>query len=246
MPPFSIRTRGNWKPHLLFIKLMNHPTQNLQLHIYKTDGSRVTFTQNEADRVNRILDEFQPSWIFTREQITIAGGNSLTSFAVGQVVRIDLVSESPTHWKLPSEIVDAVELTETEFRALLQNPELGDRWDHARAQDASVVAFLEMEMDGQSPLFLALEIPREPPADRPEAILPVLATPALCFRMRTGGIAALNLRHLLGFTLFPTPQKTPPEAWPAYRTKGPQLTSPTRSSHEPAGGRPLPSSFQPD
>ena len=227
---------------------MNHPTQGLQIHIHKTDGSVTTFTQSEANLVNSIVNEFQPTQLFNREKIIIAGDNALTSFPARQVVRIDLVSEPPFHWILPPGIVDAVELTETEFRALLQNPELGDRWDQARAQNASVVAFLEVEMAGQPPLFLALEVPLEPPVDRPEAILyPLypLTLPGLCFRMRTGGIASLNLVHLLRFTLFPAPQQTPAEAWPAHSANGPQPDRVAGDSRAQINGKPQLSRFAP-
>ena len=205
---------------------MNHPTQSLQIQIHKVDGPMEIFTQSEADLVNRIVNEFQPARIFTREKIIIADGNSLTSFPVSKLVRIDLVSGSSFHWILPPEIVDAVELTETEFRTQVQNPELGDWWNQAQAQETSVVAFLDVEMTGQQPLFLALEVPLEPLVDRPEAILyplyPLTTAPTLCFRMRTGGIAALNLLHLIRFTLFPAPQPAPAEAWPAHQANGSQ------------------------
>jgi len=59
---------------------MNHPTQSLQIQIHKVDGPMEIFTQSEADLVNRIVNEFQPARIFTREKIIIADGNSLTSF----------------------------------------------------------------------------------------------------------------------------------------------------------------------
>lgn len=207
-----------------------------------------TFTQSEAVLVNSILNEFQPARIFSREKIFIAGGNSLVSFPVRQVVRIDLVSEQLSHLILPPGIVDAVELPETEFRALLQNPELHDQWDQARAQNASVVAFLEVELAGQQPLFLALEVPLEPPDDRPEAILyPLypLTLPALCFRMRTGGIAGLNLLHLMRFTLFPAPQQTPAEAWFALPADGSPRDRFAGNLHARVDGQPQVSRFPP-
>ena len=228
---------------------MNHSTQDLEIHIHTVDGSIERFIQSEASLVKRILNEFQPARIFAREKIIIAGGNSLTSFPAHQVVRINLVSEPSPHWILPSEIVNAVELTETEFRALLQNPELGDQWNQARAQDASVVAFLDVEMAGQQPLFLALEAPLEPPTDQPEEILhPLypLTTPALCFRMQTGGIAALNLLHLTRFTFFPTPQQTPMVAWPAHRAVGSQPKYQAGNFRGSVDGRPLHPHFLPD
>ncbi len=218
---------------------MNHSAQDLEIHIHKVDGSIERFIQSEAGLVKRILNEFQPDRIFARDKITIAGVNSLTSFPVRQVVRIDLVSEPSPHWILPPEIVNAVEVTETEFWSLLQDPELGDRWNQARTQDASVVAFLDVEMAGQQPLFLALEVPLEPPTEQPEAILYPLKTPALWFRMQTGGIAALNLLHPTRFTFFPAPQQTPMVAWPAYRAGGSQPKYQAGNFRGSVDGRPL-------
>lgn len=138
---------------------------------------------------------------------------------------------------LPPGLVDAVELAETEFQSLLRNPELGSRWDDARALDASVIAFLELDMVGQPPLFLVEEVPLEPQADQSAAFLRPLATPALCFRMRTGGVAVLNLLHLMGFTLFPSPQEALLDAWPATRAGtlrlayGPETSPATGDAH---------------
>jgi len=226
---------------------MNNPIQSLQIHIHKVDGSVETFTQSEAGQVNRILNEFQPVRIFTREKIIIADSDSLTSFPTSQVVRIDLVSEPSPHPILSQGIVNALELAETEFRALLQNPELGERWHQARARQASVVAFLDVEMAGQQPLFLASEVPLSPPVDRPEAMLhPLypLTIPALCFRMRNGGVAVLNLFHLKRFTLFPSSQPAPVEAWSACRAKNMQHRHPAQGFRGPADSQPLPSFLQ--
>jgi len=195
---------------------MTSPTPNLEIHLHNVDGSLEKYIQSETDRIQQVLNDFQPAQIFCREHIIIAVENSLTIYATRQVVRIDLVSESSVHWVLPPGIVEAVELTEAEFRALHQDPEMIDRWKQAQAQDTSLVAFLQLETAGQPPLFLAMEI-QLPPPDGLETVLPLLAAPALCFRMRNGGVAALNLAHLVRFTFFPALQPPPPNAWPANR-----------------------------
>jgi hypothetical protein len=217
---------------------MDHQPQNLEIRIHKVDGSIERFIQSEAALIERILNEFQPARIFVREKIIIADSNSLTSFPTRQVVRIDLVSEPPFQLILPPGIVDAEELTETEWRARLQNAQPGNRLNQARAQDASVVVFLDVKMAGQQPLFLTLEVCLELLTDQPEAILyPLypLATPALCFRMRSGGVAILNLVHLTRFTLFPAPPRTPMVTWPANWAKDPQLERHTPDLHGPMG-----------
>jgi hypothetical protein len=225
---------------------MNHPTQSLQIHVHKMDGSLETFTQSETSMVNHLLNQFRPAQIFAREKVLIAGDNSLTSFPVHQVVRIDLVSEHLSHWIIPQGIVEAVEVTETEFQALLQNPELLDRWDQARTQETSVVTFLDLEMAGQKPLFLAMEVNSDAHLESAASFPSLLTVPTLCFRMRTGGIAALNLLHLMRFTLFPLPQQTPVDTWFAHPAKNPHFKRTDRGFGGPALGRSLPSPLQPN
>lgn len=219
---------------------MNAAHHLLQIHIHTTDGSSATFVQNEEDQAKSILDDFHPDRIFARDKIVIADGHSLTSFPASRVVRLDLVSEQLSHRLLPLEIVNAVELSETEFRALLRNPELRVQWDPAQPPDAAVVIFLAVEMAGQPPLFLIMEIVGEPLADPLETVSPLLAAPALCFRMRSGGVAALNLTHLMGVTLYPGLQQPPTEAWPAQRVQGPQHEPPDKNWHDLAEEGELP------
>ncbi len=222
---------------------MNAAQHLLQIHIHTADGSSGTFVQNEEDQAKWILRNFDPGRIFTRDKIIIADGHSLASFSTRRVVRMDLVSEQLSHWMLPSEIVNAVELSETEFQALLRNPELRVQWDPAQPPEASLVIFLMVELSGQPPLFLVMEIVGEPLADPLETVSPLLAAPALCFRMRSGGIAALNLAHLMCVTLFPGLQQPPTEAWPAQRLSGSQPQTPVHAWHDLADGRAVPPRF---
>jgi hypothetical protein len=221
---------------------MNYLPQNLGIHIHKVDGSIESFTQSEAGLIKRILNEFHPVQVFAREKIIVADGNSLTSFPAHQIVRIDLVSEPSSHLIFAPGVVDAVEFTEAQYQALLNSPELGNEWNQLRAQNTSVVVFLEVELVGQKPLFLALEAPIdsfEPLSDRPETILyPLypLAITSLCFRMQNGGVATLNLQHLMRFTLIPAPQDSPISAWPAHLAINPHSQSPTLDFQESVYG----------
>jgi hypothetical protein len=204
----------------------------LQIHIHTVDGSSVRFVQNELDQVRWILSDFHPHRIFTREKIIIADRHSLTSFPVSRVVRLDLISEPLSHRILPSEIVNAVELEEPEFRALLRNPELRVQWDPAQPPDAAMVIFLVIEMAGQPPVFLVMEMAGEPLTDPMAAVSPLLAAPGLCFRMHGGGIATLNLAHLTRVTLYPGLQQPPVEAWPAQRVRCLQPNQPARDEDD--------------
>jgi len=199
---------------------MNTVLHPLQIHMHKVDGSSEMFVQNEEGLIKHILQEFQPDCIFNRDRIIIADRHSLTCFPVSRLVRADLVSEQLSDWIFPPDFVNAVELTELEFRALLQNPELRDQWNQAHTQDASVIIFLEVEMAGQSPAFLVMEIAGKRFGNQLEAISTLFGARAFCFRMRNGGVAALNLAHLMRVTLFPGSHQVPMEAWPAERSQG--------------------------
>jgi len=201
---------------------MNILPHFLKIQIHKMDGSSETFIQDETDMAKRILGEFEPDRIFSRERIIIADHHSLTSFPVGGVVRLDLVFEPSLHWLPSAEMVRAVELSETEFHDMLLNPELRVQWDPEQPPEASAVVFLEVEMVGQPTLFLVMEIVGEPLVDPQKTVATLFAAPVLCFRMRSGGVAALNLAHLLRVTFFPGAQPVPLEAWPAQHVRNPQ------------------------
>lgn len=207
---------------------MNTVLHPLQIHMYKVDGSSETFVQNEEGLIKHILREFQPDSIFNRDQIIIADHHSLTSLPVSQLVRADLVSEQLSDWLFPPGIVNAVELTAMEFRALLQNPELRDQWNPTHTQDAPVIVFLEVEMAGQSPVFLVTEIAGKQFRNQLETVSTLFKARTLCFRMRNGGVAALHLTHVMRVTLFPGSHQVPTEAWPAERSSSSRLKAFTR------------------
>ncbi|HUA39910.1 MAG TPA: hypothetical protein VMA35_16060 [Candidatus Sulfopaludibacter sp.] len=208
---------------------MNTVLHQLQIHIHKTDSSSEMFVQNEEGPIKHILREFQPDCIFNRDRIVIVGRHSLTCLPVSRLARMDLVSEQLTDWIFPPNLVNAVELSEMEFRALVRNPELRDQWNQTHPQDVSVIIFLEVEMAGQAPVFLVMEIASKESGNQLDTLSAVFSGRALCFRMRNGGVAALNLAHLTRVTLFPGSSQAPLEAWPAERSQNSRLKEFTRT-----------------
>jgi len=194
---------------------MNHKISNLQIHIYKVDGTTTIFVQNDAAEIKKMLDEFRPAQIFNQDRFVVADGNSITSLPVCKITRIDLVSEQSPHLFFPVGIVDAVELTGTEFQALVRNQVMREQWKQISAPDASLVAFMDVEMaDGQC-LFLTTEIQAEMQSEVWKRRGFPLDGSGLCFRMRTGGVAVLNLASLTRLTFFPMPPHALAEAWHA-------------------------------
>jgi len=211
---------------------MNHSIPNLQIHIHKVDGSTTTFIQNDAGEVKRMLDGFEPTHIFDRDRFVIIEGNSITTVRVTTITRIDLDSEQHSHLLFQAGVVDAVELAEAEFLALVQNPVMRKNWEQMATQDDTLVAFLDLELaDGQQ-LFLTMEMRVELQS---EELWKTNGFPlegsSLCFRMRTGGVAVLNLANLVRSTFFPKPAHQPADQWHAIRPNSRQLSESDAGGH---------------
>jgi hypothetical protein len=213
-----METPGNRSQTLLFTDFMNHPAKSLHLHIHKVDGSLETFAQREAGPADRILSEFQRGRIFNQEKITIAGDNSLASFTVHQVTRIDLITDLLSVWDFPFVIGALVELTEMEFREFLH-----DRQRRAQpCTSGDYPVFLEIEMVNGQHSFLWMEIIAGLPADRLLKIYSLLKARSLIFGLRSGGIGILNLANMVRFSIHPDLLAGPAKARPAHQTNGSQ------------------------
>lgn len=227
---------------------MNHAIPNLQIHIHTVDGATTTFVLNDADEVKMILDGFEPTHIFDREKFVITDGNSITSLPVSKITRIDLISELLPHLIFPVGIVNAVELTETEFKTLIQNPVMRQQWEQLTTQDDALVTFMDLELaDGQC-LFLTTEMHVELQSEEPwKTNGHPLDGSSLCFRMRNGGVAVLNLANLIRLTFFPKPVHPLADAWHAGQFYSQPLAGHFAGSHAGASfvGKPPAASFIP-
>lgn len=192
---------------------MERAIPNLQVRVHKLDGSISTFAQDDAEKSKAFLDAFQPMEIFGRDKLFLADVSSYTVICVPQITRVDFYSEEHNHLIFESGLVEAVELSKTEFESLIQNVVRGDQWKHLGEEDAFVVAFLNVEMaDGQS-VLLTMEVDAESPQSLYELRDFLLGRPGLCFRMRNGGVAVLNLANLTRLTLFPGTSELSDDAW---------------------------------
>lgn len=205
---------------------MNPPLPSLQIHIHKVDGSITTFIQPDAAKVKALLDGFQPAEIFNRERFVFSDATSITSLPVSKITRIDLISEGRSHLVFPVGIVDAVEMTESEFRTAIRNPAMREQWEQMTTQDDSLVTFMDMELADGHGLFLTTEMHVELQSEeRWKTSGYPLEGSGLCFRMRNGGVAVLNLANLVRLTFFPKPVHPPETEWPTG-----QFCSPPRAA----------------
>jgi hypothetical protein len=221
---------------------MNHAIPDLQIRIHKLDGSVSTFVQDDVQIAKQILDTFDPMQAFSRQNIVLADNQSHTSFPASQITRIDLDSKEHSHLIFESGLVEAVELSKDEFEALIQNLAIRDQWTRLGEEDAFVVAFLNAEMaDGQC-VLLTMEVDAKSPQGLSELREFLMNRPGLCFRMRNGGVAVLNLANLARLTFFPGTVQPPPDAW-HVRLIG--TTSPGDPESHPVVQRPANPSLSP-
>jgi hypothetical protein len=197
---------------------MNQAKAHLQIHIHIVDGSTTTFVQDDAGEIRKIFAGFQSTQIFNRDIIAFTDKNSITSLPASQITRIDLISEQLPTLNFPGGMVEAVELSWTEFQALVRSPVMLEQWRLKKTEDLCVVTLLDVEMtDGQCLYFTMetqVELLRSEFWNTRKFIL---TGTGLCFRMRTGGVAVLNLAHLTRLTFFPNPMPSPAGVWNAEK-----------------------------
>jgi hypothetical protein len=84
--------------------------------------------------------------------------------------------------------------------------------------------------DGQC-LFLTVEMQAELQSELWKTMGFPLNGSGFCFRMRTGGVAVLNLAHLTRLTFFPKPLHTLADNWHAQQFRSQQTTKHMANSH---------------
>ena len=194
--------------------------RTLEIRIHGADGQSETFVQDDTVIADAILKNAQPGRLFGLEKIVIAGTHSLTAFVPAKVLRIDFVQEGLACWAFPTGIIDAIELSENEFRSKVHLDDLDNLQKRAQVRTPGdfAVGFLDIEMLGGGHIFLGVEFVVGLPLEQLQRLNLLLSTPSVHFRLREGGFAALNLAHLVRFTVYPGPPQAPANAWPAHHT----------------------------
>lgn len=214
----------------------------LRVQVLLVNGSAVVFAQSDFSAAGEILADFHPGRLFDRGWISLFDGVSLRSFPVESISRIDLTWNGDREPDLPPELVEAVELTWDEFHALIHNPVIRDQWKNPMAVRSSMVTFLEVEMAGGSCLYLTIEAPPEAWFGATGISGFLSGRPGLCFRLRTGGIAVLNLKNLVRLACFPGPPRPESGIWRARQldVREPAPTQHNGHAEIPAGGWEVP------
>lgn len=198
---------------------------SLQIRIQGIDGSIATFTQKDPDLVNHTLAELDPVQILTQTRITIAGNHSVTTLVPPLITRIDVITDRLSVWDFPFAIGALMELTETEFREHVRDPQPREQ----PCQPVNSPVFIDIEMVGGQRSFLRMAIIAGPPSNRLLRIHSLLKERSLIFGLHTGGIGVLNLANMVRFSVYPDSLEEPADAWSSHPENGHQLESHTET-----------------
>ena len=198
----------------------------LEIRIHLADGSMEIFVQADVEIAERILQQINPSHLFTQSRIILADDYSKSVFVCSQINRIDFVNDGDGFAHIPDDHADIVELTEAEFRRhvpLNHSSGLQKRRQRRRVGDL-LVSFLNLRMRGGSHVYLMNEILVKLPADSQSYMQRLLSKGTLSVRLAGGGESFLNLANLIGYTVYPGVPEIPSDTWMTQ----PQSTYETR------------------
>ncbi|HXI69970.1 MAG TPA: hypothetical protein VNN22_06385 [Verrucomicrobiae bacterium] len=189
----------------------------LEIRIHFADGSRETFVQPDPEISERILQQINPSHLFSQSRIVVADDYSKSVFVCSQIDRIDFVYDGDGFAHLPNDHADLVELTEAAFHrhVPLHNPSrLDKRVQRRRAGDLQV-SFLNLRMRGRSQVYLMNETLVKFPVENQSYMQRLLSKGALAIRLPGGGQSYLNLANLIGYSVYPGVPEIPSDSWMA-------------------------------
>jgi len=189
----------------------------LEIRIHFADGSREIFVQPDVEIAESILQQINPSHLFTQTRIVVADDYSKSVFVCPQINRIDFVHDGDGFAHIPDDHADIVELTEAEFRKHVPSNHssgLQKRKQRRRTGDF-LVSFLNLRMRGGSQVYLMNETLVKLPADSQSYMQRLLSKGTLSVRLAGGGESFLNLANLIGYTVYPGVPEIPSDSWMA-------------------------------
>ena len=189
----------------------------LEIRIHFTDGSKEFFVQPNVEMAENILQQINPSHLFTQSRIVVADDYSKSVLVCSQINRIDFFHDGDGFSHIPDDHADLVELTDVEFHRYvpLDDPShLEKRVQHRPVGDLQV-SFLNLRMRGGSHVYLMNETLVKFTAESQSYMQRLLSKGALVIRLPGGGQSFLNLANLIGYTVYPGVAEVPADTWMA-------------------------------
>ncbi|MGA3265954.1 MAG: hypothetical protein ABSE16_03930 [Verrucomicrobiota bacterium] len=170
---------------------------DLTLDICTEDGSRTRFYQNDEASVAKTLRELLAPRLFSQPLLTLASEHSVSAIPTRTIDMILAQTASPPPLALPSGWVDAVEVND---EALVNLDDL----EALAAAENKHVMLVEIHTLGDWMTRLKLET-MLPTTIQEKRYLwnHLLDLPAIPFRLKAGGIGAINPANIVRATVCP-------------------------------------------
>jgi hypothetical protein len=176
---------------------MNNTNFDLTLDICTEDGSRTRFYQNDHQIAETTLRQLVSPRLFTPPLLTLASEHSISAIPTRTIDMILAHTASPPPLPLPSGWVNVVEVNDD---ALVN---LADLEALAAAENKHVM-LVEIHTLGDWMVRLKLEtINPETVQEKRQLWNHLLDMPAIPFRLKAGGIGAINPANIVRATVCP-------------------------------------------
>ena len=170
---------------------------DLTLDICTEDGARTRFYQKDTDCINKTLRQLVTPRLFNPPLLTLASEHSISAIPTRTIDMILAHTASPPPLPLPSGWVDMVEVND---ETLVNLAEL----DALAAAENKHVMLVEIHTLGDWMIRLKLEtILPETVQEKRHLWNHLLDLPAIPFRLKAGGIGAINPVNIVRATVCP-------------------------------------------
>jgi len=189
----------------------------LEMRFHLVDGSSERFIQPDAEAAEAIRQRSKSFNLFNQSRIVVADEYSKSVFVCAQISRVDLVFNGPGFSTFLPDHLDVVELTEAKFHQYVpvNDPRLLQRRAHRLKVGDLMVSFLHLRMMGGYHVYLVREAVAKLPAESQSFMQRFLSKGTYGIRLREGGYGLLNLRNLIGYTVYPGVPELPSDTWMA-------------------------------
>jgi hypothetical protein len=201
------------------------------VRIHLADGSLESFVRDDPAQAHPTLQGFDPARLFAQPRLVIAGTHSKSVFVPSEITRIDFIGSDLRSCKFPEGYSDIVELCEAEFRNLahLDDPGRMSKRERSTSEGDLMVSFLKLQFKSGLRVFLMTERSARLPSENQPFMRLLLSRNPFAMRLRSGGVAFLNLANLLGYTVYPGSPQVPSDSWIAEPTSCKPLDCVNRS-----------------
>jgi hypothetical protein len=192
----------------------------LLVRIHLTDSSIECFIRADSSNAQATFQSIDPARLFGQSRLIVAGRLSKSVFIPSEINRIDFAWKGYVSCKLPEGYSDIVELCESDFRkrAHLEEPEKMPEREQAIVVGDLIVSFLKLRFMGGLQVFLMTERSARLPVENQAFMRLLLSRNHFPMRLRSGGVAYLNLANLLSYTVYPGSPQAPSDSWIAEPT----------------------------